>query len=54
MCIWIYNFNLKTKKLQEDKKAKETKEEKRVSVENLTEYDDIVCEFNLCTVDLLD
>ena len=30
-------------------KAKETKEEKRISKENLTGYDDIVCEFALLT-----
>ena len=31
------------------KKAKETKEEKRTSVENLTGCHAIVCEFALCT-----
>ena len=50
MCIRIY-----IKKKQEDKKkAKETKEEKIISVENLTGYDDIVCEFVLGTFNLLD
>ena len=34
--------------------AKETKEEKRLCVENLTEYDDIVCGFTLSTCNLLD
>ena len=34
-------------------KAKEAKEEKRISVENLTGFDDIVCEFALCTFNLL-
>ena len=42
----------KQKKLKKAKKkrqkAKETKEEKIISVENLTEYDDTVCEFALC------
>ena len=35
-------------------KAKETTEEKRLSVENLTGYDDIVCEFILCNFNLPD
>ena len=35
-------------------KAKETKEEKITSVENLTGYDDIVCKFILCIFNLLD
>ena len=35
-------------------KAKETKGERRISVESLTEYDDIVCEFALSTLHLLD
>ena len=56
MCIRIYIFNSfkenkKTKR--EDKKAEETKEEKRISVENLTKGDDIICEFTLCTLNLL-
>ena len=51
MCIRIPVLNLKTKIGQ---KAKETKEEKRISVENLTGYDDIVREFALCTFNLLD
>ena len=55
MCITIYisHFKIKQtnkKKRRRQKKAKETKVEKRISVENLTEYDDIVCEFALCTV----
>ena len=33
-------------------KSKETKEEKRISVGNLTGYDDIVCEFPMCTINL--
>ena len=35
-------------------KAKETKEEKRVSVENLTGYDYMAFEFAQCTFNLLD
>ena len=52
MCIriHIFNFNKKTKK---QKETKETKEEKRISVENLTRYDDIACEFDLSTFNLL-
>ena len=50
MCIRIYIFN---KKKQGQKKAKETKEENRISGENLTGYDHIVCEFALCTFNLL-
>ena len=57
MCIRIYAFDFKNKqkttKITRGQKAKEAKDEKRISVENLTEYDDIVCEFALCT-DLLD
>ena len=56
MCIRIYIFNLKkTKpKIARRQKAKETKESKKRSVENLTEYNDIVCEFALCTINLFD
>ena len=57
MCIRIYIFNFKTKTKKENKKtkkAKETKKEKRISDENLTGYDDVVCEFALCTFNLLD
>ena len=66
MCIRIYIFNFKTKqKKQTNKetktttiirkqKAKETKEEKRISVKNLLEYDDIVCEYALRTFNLFD
>ena len=35
-------------------KTNETKEQKRTSVENLTGYYDIVCEFALFTFNLLD
>ena len=51
MCIRIFIFNFKKKKRQ---KAKETKEEKRIFVEKLTGYYDIVCEFSLCTFNVLD
>ena len=54
MCIRIYIFNFTKTKRQnkKTKKAKETKEENRISLENLTGYDDIVCEFALCTFSL--
>ena len=51
MSIGRYNFNLKKQK-QEDKKkkkAKESNKKKRISTENLPGYNDIVCEFALCT-----
>ena len=35
-------------------KAKETKEKKRISIENLTGYYDTVCESALCTFNLRD
>ena len=44
----------KVRKKKRQKKAKETKEEKSISVEDLTGYDDIVCEFALGTFHLLD
>ena len=51
--IYIFNLKQKNKKKQQThkktKKAQETKEEKRISLENLTGYDDIVCELALCT-----
>ena len=37
----------------ERQNAKKTKGEKRTSVENLTEFYDIACEFALCTFTLL-
>ena len=52
MCIRIYVFNLK-KKQTKRYKAKEPKEGKRICVENLTGYDNIVWEFPLCTFNLL-
>ena len=60
MYIRTYIFNFKTKKPskakqnKKTKKAIETKEEKRISVENLTGYNDVVCEFALCIFNLLD
>ena len=45
MCIRICIFNLKNKQTK--------KEEKRVSVKNLTIYNDIFCEFAMCTFNLL-
>ena len=53
MCINMFLISKKKTKKQEDKKAKETKEEKRISLENLTGYDHIVCEFALCTFNVL-
>ena len=56
MCIKINVFNLKKKQSKKTRrqKAKETKEEKRVSVENLTGYDYMAFEFAQCTFNLLD
>ena len=54
MCIRIYIFLIKKNNKTRRQKAKETKEEKIISVENLTGYDDIVCEFALCTFNLFD
>ena len=51
MCIRINIFSFKktkTKKIRTKwQKAKETQEEKRISMESLTGYNDIVCEFDL-------
>ena len=50
MRIRIYVFNLKTnekKIVTRRQKAKRSKDKKGISVENLTGYDDIVCEFDL-------
>ena len=44
MFIHDIYFSLKRTRGQE---AKETKEEKKISVENLRGFDDIVCEFSL-------
>ena len=56
VCIRIFFFSKKKKKKKKKKtkKAQATKEEKRITVENLTGYDDIVCKFALCTFNLLD
>ena len=58
MCIGIYIFNLKTKAKKAKKirrqKAKETKGKKKISVENLTGYYNIISKFALCTFNLLD
>ena len=47
---YIILFFFKEKHDKKTKKAKETKEEKVISVENLTGYDEIFCEFALCTL----
>ena len=52
MCIRTFFLSKKEKTHKE--KAKEAKEEKRISLENLMEYDDIVCEFALCTFNVCD
>ena len=56
MCIKINVFNFKKKQSKKTtrQKAKDTKEEKRVSVKNLTGYDYMVCEFAQCIFNLLD
>ena len=47
-CVLEYIFLIfKKKKNNKKTKAKETKEEKRISLESLTGYDHIVCEFTL-------
>ena len=46
--MFLCTFDLK-RKTRKQTKAKETKEEKRISVENLTGYDDIDCKFALGT-----
>ena len=53
ICINIYFLSQK-KTHTHKQKVKETKEEKRIYVENLTGYNDIVCEFALCTFNLHD
>ena len=54
MCIRIYVFNFKNTKpkIIKRQKGKETKEERRIHLKNLTGYDDIFCEFTLCTFNL--
>ena len=58
-CVSEYIFFIKKKEKIKDNnknnkktKSKETKEEKIIYVENLTRYDDIVCESALCTFNL--
>ena len=53
MCIRICIFNLK-KKQQQQQQQQQQKHTEQTYVENLTGYDDSVCEFALCTFDLLD
>ena len=50
----VSEYSFLIKKITRRQKAKETKEEKRISVEILTGYDDIVCKIALCTFNLLD
>ena len=50
-CVSEYIFLISKQK--EPKKAKETKEEKIISLKNLTGYDDIVCEYPLCIRNLI-
>ena len=52
--ISVFNFKKNSAKETRRQKAKETKKEKRISVENRVGYDDIVCEFDLLTFNLLD
>ena len=54
MCIRINIFSFKEKAKTRTQKTKETKEEKRIPVENLTRYNDIICKFDMCTFNLLD
>ena len=54
MCMRIYISCFKNNTLTHKQKAKETKEEKRMPVENLTGYDGIICEFSGRTFNLLD
>ena len=54
-CVSEYIFLIKKlPQVTRRPKAKETKEEKRISVANLMVYDDIVCKFALCAFNLLD
>ena len=48
------NNNKKQKQKQVDKKQKETKEETRISMENLTGHDHIICKLPLFIFNLLD
>ena len=51
MCIRIYIFNFKEKN---QNKTRRQKEKEAKEGENLTGFNDIVCEFALCTFNLLD
>ena len=51
MFFRIYTFNFK---IEKKKKKKKKRKEKGISAENLTGYDDIVCEFAMCAFNLLD
>ena len=61
-CVSEYIFLISKKKKKKKKKTKitrrqkvkETKEEKKISVKNLTRYNNFVCEFALCTFNLFD
>ena len=52
-CVSEYIFLISTKKIITRQKAEESKKEKRISLENLTEYDYFVCEFALCILTYL-
>ena len=57
MCIRIYTLTKKPpknpKKQTRRQKEKEAMEGNRISVENLTGYDDIVCKFAPCPFNLI-
>ena len=55
-CIskYIFKKNKKQKRKKKTKKANNTEEEKRIYVEYITRYDDILREFSLCIFNLLD
>ena len=56
-CVSQYVFLIKKKQQQKNKylRRQEAKKLKKgISVENLTGYDNIFCEFALCTLNLLD
>ena len=56
-CVSEYIFLIKTikqKNQNQNKQANTKKVKKKISEENLTGYNDIVCEFGLCNFNLLD
>ena len=53
VCIRIYIFNFKKPQKARRRRAEETKEERRISVENQTWFNDIVCEFALCAFNFI-